>query len=507
VVTPEVTFVAHGLASASHSLSARAGSLGDICASQIQMLCAHGADVHLALPNYRNLFKINAHRLPGLDVNNRFRELPEINIHLAQDRSFYYHPKLFADTHWENLRIALAFQREVVNRIIPMVQPDLIHCHGWMTGLIPAMARSAGIPCVFTVYSLDSAKVLLATVEELGIDMALFWQNCFYDHMPVNYEETRSTNPLDLLTTGVFAARVVHTLSHGFLRAVIDGHGSDVDPALKGQLQVKLSQANLYTVSAVPDSSFNPMTDRALMRPYGQDTHAAGKMYNKLYLQETLGLSMDSTCPVCLWPTRLDGSRPGCRLMADTLGEILQRYSALRLQVVFVANGNFQDRMHEVINQLGATDRAVVCDFDARRYRLAFGGADFVLMPLYLDTCALPCKIGQRYGALPIAYDAGAIQDCVTQLDPERHCGTGFLFKYFDAKGLLWAMDCAMDFFNKASALRSRQIQRIMADSLERFAPETMAHDTINLYTRTLGRSWLQLNADSLVDTASQIAA
>ena len=347
----------------------------------------------------------------------------------------------------------------------------------------------------------------MAAIEELGIDMASFWQNCYFARMPANYEETRSTNPLDLLTTGIFAAQAVQTLSHGFLREVTHEHHRDVDPALAGQLRAKLSEGNLYAVPAAPDPSFNPMNDRALMRPYGPDTHMAGKMYNKLYLQETLGLTMDSTAPVCLWPTRLDESRPGCRLMADTLGEILSRYQALRLQIVFMANGDFQECVRGLINRFGATDRAVVCDFDARRYRLAFGGADFVLMPIYMDPCALPCKIGQRYGTLPIAYDAGAIQDCVTALDPEAHRGNGFLFQHFDANGLCWAMDRAMDFFASPGALRSLQVQRIMADSLERYDSGTMARDIIDLYTHVLGRSWLRLNADCVEETASQIAA
>ena len=168
VVTPEVTFVRHGMGPASRSISARAGGLGDICAAQIHALYEHGLDVHLAMPNYRNVFTRNAQRMPGIDIHNRPCELPESHIHLAQDRSFYYHSKLFVATDWENIRIALAFQREVINRIIPEVQPDLIHCYDWMTGLIPAMARRNGIPCLFTLYRLDSPRLLLSTIEEQG---------------------------------------------------------------------------------------------------------------------------------------------------------------------------------------------------------------------------------------------------------------------------------------------------------------------------------------------------
>ena len=84
--------------------------------------------------------------MPGIDIHSRWRELPESRIHLAPDRSFCYYPKLFLILDCENIRIGPEFQREVFNRIIPEVQPDLIHCYDWMMGLILAMARRN---CIF----------------------------------------------------------------------------------------------------------------------------------------------------------------------------------------------------------------------------------------------------------------------------------------------------------------------------------------------------------------------
>jgi glycogen synthase len=395
----------------------------------------------------------------------------------------------------------------VINRIIPEVQPDLIHCYDWMTGLIPAMARRNRIPCLFTMYRPDSPKLLLSTIEERGIDAASFWQHCYYSRLPVDYLETRKSNPLDLLTSGVFAANQACTLSQTFLNTLTDEHSKHPAVLLKAELQNKLRTGNLCAVAPAPDSSFNPSTDRSLIRPYGPDSHYGGKLVNKLQLQETLNLCMESSAPLCFWPTRLDGSRSGCRLMADTLPVILDRYREQRLQVVFIADGDFQKHMHQLIDRLHASDRAAVSDFDAQRYRLAYGGADFVLMPLHLDPCALPCKIGQRYGALPIAFDAGAIHDCVEHLDPTANSGTGFLFKHFDANGFLWAIDQAMAFYRQSCEFRSSQVQRIMADSLVRFDAGDTARHTIALYARTLDRSLVDLKAVPGLPAPPQIAA
>ncbi|WP_054700284.1 glycogen/starch synthase, partial [Desulfosarcina cetonica] len=371
IVTPEVTFVPSGMGPGSRSICARAGGLGDICAAEIHALYERGIDVHLAMPNYRNVFKNSTHPLPGLDIPQRQRNLPENRIHLAEDRSFYYHPKLFMDTGGESVRIALSFQREVINRIIPEVQPDLIHCFDWMSGLIPAMARQCGIASLFTFYRLDAPQLLLSTIEERGIDAAAFWRTCFYERLPESYEETRNTNPVDLLTTGVFAATMVAALSPTYLAALTNGQGHLARPGLRDELKRKMAAGQLGAVLPVPDSSFHPATDRALLRSFGPETHFAGKLYNKLQLQETLGLRMDSTAPVCFWPTRLDGSRPGCRMMVALLDDILRRYQDQRLQLVFVADGDYRAPLAEKIARLGAGDRAAVADFDARRYRLA----------------------------------------------------------------------------------------------------------------------------------------
>ncbi|WP_319525002.1 glycogen/starch synthase [uncultured Desulfosarcina sp.] len=482
MVTPEVTFVPQKMEPGARSIAARAGGLGDICSAQIHGLFEQGADVHLAMPNYRNVFKNNEQRQPEIDIRGHSHKLPENRIHLAQDRSFFYHPKLFMNTDWDNIRLALAFQREVIHRIIPEVRPDLIHCYDWMTGLVPAMARRMGIPCVFTLYRLDSPRLSLAAIEDRGIDAAAFWEYGFYSRMPLNYEETRETNPLDLLVSGVFAADLATTLSRTFMDALTRAYCPKVKPWLKAELVNKLQAGRLRAVPPAPDASFDPATDRSLLRPYGPESHYAGKAFNKLQLQEALGLPLDSAAPVCFWPTRLDGGRAGCLLMADALPGILERYRDRRLQLVFIADGDFQENFRTRINQLQARDRVAVSDFNARRYRLAYAGSDFVLMPLHLDPCALPAMIGQRYGALPVAHDAGAIHDCVTHIDTTANRGSGFLFETFDVNGLMWALDQAMGFYSQPSGIRAAHLQRIMTDSLKRFDPDIAVRRLIDLY-------------------------
>jgi glycogen synthase len=497
IVTPELTFLPHPSGMPSLGISARAGGLADISAALVNALYALGTDLHVAIPNYRHIFK-RQHDDGASPCQSAF---PSERIHLAHDRCMFYRPRLSMDTGTENVKIALAFQREVIQRIIPEVQPDVVHCHDWPTGLIPAMTREAGIPCLFTLYHLNTVRLPLAVVEDCGLDAAAFWQHCYYDRMPANYEETRETNPVDFLLSGVFSAHFANTVSRRFLQEIVSGDCGFVAPALQWELGNKARCGCLRAVAQAPDPSFNPESDAALLHRYTPRRPYPAKLMNKLHLQELLHLRLDSTAPMFYWPIRLDGARPGCSLVAESLPVMLQRYNDRRLQVVFVADGDFQDPIRALARECNAADRVAVRDFDARLYRLAFAASDFVLMPRLHEPCGLPCKIGQRYGALPIAHRSGAVADAVSPIDSAAESGNGFVFEVFDAAGLLWAVARAMEFDALPYPVKSGCLERIMTESLTRDDHRTTAMDYIALYEDMLQRPFVDLRADPPEET------
>jgi glycogen synthase len=83
----------------------------------------------------------------------------------------------------------------------------------------------------------------------------------------------------------------------------------------------------------------------------------------------------------------------------------------MNLQVVFVANGDYQQTFRDIVNQHGFHSRVAVCDFNERLEHLAYAAADFILMPSLFEPCGLPQMIAPIYGALPVAHDTGGIHD------------------------------------------------------------------------------------------------
>ena len=75
IVTPEVTYLPDRMGGLATFFTAKAGGLADVSAALISALFEQGADVHVALPDYRTLFsdrfapvlkkEIKSFRAPG----------------------------------------------------------------------------------------------------------------------------------------------------------------------------------------------------------------------------------------------------------------------------------------------------------------------------------------------------------------------------------------------------------------------------------------------------------
>jgi starch synthase/alpha-amylase len=488
IVTPEVTYLPPGMGNIANQLSAKAGGLADVSAALISSLFDLGADIHVALPDYRTLFDAHLPAVVSRETDTIFDKMPECRIHLAEDRVFYYMHRVYSEYGDENIKIALAFQREVINHIIPGVKPDLIHCNDWMTGLIPAMARKMGIPCLFTIHNIHTVKTFLSFIEDRGIDAAYFWQNLYYERMTGEYEDTRESTPVDLLTSGVFAAHYVNTVSPSFLNEIVEGRHFFIETPLKDELANKVHAGCAVGILNAPDPSFNPENDSALGVQYNSETHLTGKRQNKELLQKNLGLVPDSAAPIFFWPSRLDNIQKGCRLLAEIIYSVVSRYWAQMLQVVFVANGEFQASFKGIVDFHNLHNRIAVCNFNEPLARNAYGAADFVLMPSLFEPCGLPQMIGPIYGALPVVHDTGGLHDAIVHLNVEQSKGNGFLFETHDPGGLSWSIDQAMHFYNLPQPVKERQIKRIMEESRTSFNHDVTARQYIDLYERMLKR-------------------
>jgi starch synthase len=497
LVTPEISYLPESMGGGAQCVAAKAGGLADVSAALISALVDRGADVHVALPNYRRIFSGNIFHLHEEELRKYHQVLPDTRIHLAQDRVFYYRDQVYSGYQDESMHIALAFQREVINHIIPVVGPDLVHCNDWMTGLIPGMARRRGIKSLFTVHNIHTREVPLRSVEEEGIDAAEFWTNLFLTGMPWGgYDQARADLSVDLLASGIFAAHFVNTVSPRFLDEIVDGHHPMVADHVRSEIRNKHAAGCASGILNAPDASYNPATDPALAANYGPNDFAAGKAANKQALQQQLGLTVDPNAPVFFWPSRLDPGQKGPQLLTDILHRTVCDYHAEGLQIVVVADGPHQMWFHQIISEFGLGDRVAAVNFDEKLSRLAYAGADFMLMPSLFEPCGLPQMVAPIYGTLAVARSTGGIADTVRPMDVHSSTGNGFLFEDYDSNGLRWAVDRAMDFHRSSADDRNREIRRVMRESKHEFSHDQVARQYIERYESMLARPLMESTPD-----------
>lgn len=491
IVTPEITYLPAGMGEGADRMRAKAGGLADVSSSLIRALYEQGGDVHVTLPNYRAIFSDQLETDFDEKVDRIRHSITSDRIHLAEDRAFFYLNQVYSGYGGEDIKLSLAFQREVINHVIPRVKPDLIHCNDWMTGLIPAMARRVGIPCLFTLHNIHSRETVMATIEDRGIDTADFWENLYFTKPPESYESSRDINLVDYLVSGVFASHYVNTVSPTFFQEIVNGLHGVVTPQLRRELANKWHAGCAAGILNAPDETYNPETDPALVWNYTAESHKAGKRSNKIHLQERLGLRCDHNAPLFFWPSRLDPLQKGCGLLAEILYDTLSHYWNDGMQVVMVADGEFWSHFEHIIKTFNLQGRVALCPFEESLSRLAYAASDFLLMPSKFEPCGLPQMVGPLYGTLPVACDTGGIHDTVTHLDSDKGLGNGFLFTSHDAEGLRWAVDEAMAFWRKPEAFKRAQINRIMEESSRTFNHTVTANRYIDLYETMLKRPFI----------------
>jgi starch synthase len=488
MVTPEITYLPVGMGNLAQRIKAKGGGLADVSASLVQALYAKGADVHVAVPNYRQLFDTDSWALAD-DEFQRYGQLPGNRIHLAEDRIFYYRHSVYGYSGpKDTVRMAMAFQREVTNRILHDVRPDLVHCNDWMTGLIPAVARKLNIPSLLTVHNIHTETTSLEEIEDRGMDAAGFWEHLYYRRQPRGYEESRSTNAVDLLGSGIFAAHFINTVSPKFLEEVAWGEHDFVKRHLQGEIANKMQAGCAVGILNAPDATYNPHDDPHLASNFTIADHRRGKIANKRAFQKRLGLTLDDKAPLFFWPSRLDPFQKGCDLLTDILFQVVSDYAKENLQVAIVADGSYQPHCHDIVKMHGIEHKVAVRDFDEGLSRLGYAASDFMLMPSRFEPCGLPQMISGTYGSLPIVHNTGGLHDTIRPFDLKGNTGNGFVFDVFDQSGLRWAIDQAMGFFRLNAEIKEPQIERVMREHAHRFNHGTVASEYIALYEKLLNR-------------------
>ena len=434
---------------------AKTGGLADVAGALPEALAHQGCDVTLVIPAYREVFSKGLPIEPtgmAFDVPIGMRHLharifrcqrPEsrVEVLLVANDECFDRPTLYggSEDYTDNSERFIFFSRAAIELAARQERPfDIIHCHDWQTGLVPAYQKLL----YQSAAAVQNARTVM-TIHNMAYQ-GLFWHWDMLltgiDWSHFTWREMEFYGQLNLLKTGVVFADAVSTVSPTYAREIQSAPGGC---GLEGLLASRRdSLAGI--VNGIDTSLWNPAADPLLPRGFGEADVEEGKYAARVALAARLGHAAPDARPLAAFVGRLVEQK-GITLILDAITKLA---GTGRVHFMVLGTGG-RDEEH-ALRQVAAAFPGtvdVVIGFEEGLAHLVQAAADITLVPSLFEPCGLTQLYAQRYGSIPVVRATGGLVDTVVDATPETirdGSATGFVFNGFDAAGLEHALGRAL---------------------------------------------------------------
>jgi len=473
---------------------AKTGGLADVAGALPRALAGLGHDVRVMLPKYRGAeahatdsrIVVPTIRVPLADRTTEGALIEAhgpagVPVYLLEHEHYYNRDSLYGTAdgdYWDNCERFVFFCRAALEGLVQLGaagsvgrwQPQIVHANDWQTGLLPVYLRT-----LYRDHPLLGSLATVFTIHNLAYQ-GVFWH---YD-MPMTGLGWDLFTPagiefygnLNFLKGALVFSDLLTTVSHTYareIRTAAFGNG------LEGVLEDR-SQDLHGVVNGIDYEAWNPQKDPAIAHPYSVEDPEP-KAICRETLRREYGLE-DAAGPVIGVVARLVEQK-GMDLILEALPGIL----AEGCQLVVLGSGDA--RLEDQFRQVAAAHRGHVAahiGFDDEASRRIYAGSDAFLMPSRYEPCGLGQLIALRYGGAPIVRRTGGLADTVSEFDPARRTGTGFVFDDFTAEALLGAVHRAASTYRQPSVWKAL-VRNAMAED---FSWDASAREYVTLYRKAL---------------------
>lgn len=427
----------------------KSGGLADVVGSLPNELAKKGHEVRVVLPLYLPIAQKFHHEFTleaQYSVSIAYHEVP-VNIWstVRKDVKFYFveHKGYFErDTMYgymdDGERFAY-FQKAVIEMCNQLNYfPEIMHCHDWHTGMIPAMCKEGhsfderyrNIRFVYTIHN-------LAFQGNFGVEMldsCLGLDYRIYDNGNVRYD-----GGISFMKSGILYADKVTTVSPTYSQEILTPqYGEHLEMVLN------IRKYDLWgIVNGIDIESWDPKNDPEIPYHYNKVNVKKAKALNKEALQKELGLNVDPNVMLVGVVSRLTWQK-GFYLMMEKLSEIC----AMPIQLAVLGSG--EGSIEEKMAQLEAGNKGKIAFYKGYNDSLAhriYGACDLFLMPSLFEPCGISQLISMRYGTLPLVRETGGLKDTVTPYNEFEKTGNGFSFANYNSDEMIQVMYNAIDVY------------------------------------------------------------
>lgn len=407
---------------------AKTGGLADVLQALPAAIKARGHRVSVILPFYRCVAEsLKKRTLTDLQITvpmgneKRVARIWEatgsngVKLFLVQRDEYFDRSHLYGNEFgdYEDGAERFIFFSKIAVELLRYIDPspDLVHCHDWQTGLVPALIRDQGLPIrsVFTIHNLAYQGSFWAhDFNWTNLNAAYF--------SPTSYEFYSRFN---LLKGAILMAHQVNTVSPQYaLEIQTEALGCGLHQVLQ-EHSFKLSGI----LNGIDDELWDPAKDPSLAKNFSKRS-LKGKEICKEWIQKKMKLPVKNV-PLFVCIARL-ASQKGYDLMAQMMDSFLR---SEEVQIIFMGEGDsfYQKYLLGLEKRFPKKVRALI-EFCEKRSHQLIAGADFFLIPSRYEPCGLTQMYSQRYGAIPVVHAVGGLKDTVQAWNEVKSEGTGLVF-------------------------------------------------------------------------------
>lgn len=453
----------------------KTGGLADVCSSLPQAISAIFNDtpnkntletsnnIRVAIPGYHSLLEkipaptfITMLELPLGTVTLCSTMHAGLEILLINHETFSNRPgnPYMSDTDrtWPDNAYRFALFSQAVceialNKAGMAWHADVVHCHDWQTGLVPALlSQETQRPAtLFTIHNLayqgnihfDEYNKLNLPDELLIPDGLEFWGQASF------------------IKGGLAYADKINTVSPTY---AVEITTKEFGCGMEGLLRHR--QKHLSGIlNGIDTNVWNPATDTQIAQNYSLNS-LDEKIHNKRALQKQVGLAQDNDVLLFCVISRL-AVQKGIDVIIDAVKRIPER----NFQLIVLGAGELKlQQQLQDLQTLFPKRISIEIGFDEALSHLIEAGGDVFLMPSRYEPCGLNQMYSQCYGTLPLVTQVGGLSDTVIAAGSSTNAN-GFSIANADATLLANEMLSAIDCFKDKTLWQSLQRNAMQVDN------------------------------------------
>jgi len=434
---------------------AKTGGLADVAGALPIALKHAGVDVRLIMPFYRVvregayknqlLFKNIGVPFGEKTLNANILETKlskDIPTYLVEREDMFDRPHLYGNSkgdYYDNLERFSYFSHAALKTAQAIgFAPDIIHCHDWQTGLVPALLKGpyktaiglSNSSTVFTIHNMGYQGIF--TPERLAVT-GLSGPQFFHP------EGLEYWGNLSLLKAGIIYSDSVTTVSPTYATEIMT---HEFGLGMEGVLQ-RRNKSLHGILNGIDYNEWDPSKDKKIPAPFSRKA-TSGKIICKEALLKEVSLSpFLMKRPLIGMISRLDKQKG-----LDILIPILEDIVKLDTGLVILGSGNdvIEDRLKKLSDQ-NPTRIAFHTGFNDPLAHHIMAGSDIFLIPSHYEPCGLTQMYALKYGTVPVVRSTGGLNDTIEQYNSHTNSGNGFKFDSYDSKSFLNAVEQAVGLF------------------------------------------------------------